>query len=84
MRGEDPQAFECHAREVAEAERNGFALDLDSQQAGISCVAVAITPRAAIAVAGPTMRLPRKRLVAIGKRIRQELDAVRPANQEWL
>ncbi|WP_082594325.1 IclR family transcriptional regulator [Phycicoccus sp. Soil802] len=84
VRGEDPQAFEGHAREVAEAERNGFALDLDSQQAGISCVAVAITPRAAIAVAGPTMRLPRKRLVAIGKRIRQELDDVRPANQEWL
>jgi IclR family acetate operon transcriptional repressor len=84
LRGEDPQAWERHAREVAEAERLGYALDLDSHDAGISCVAVAVTPRAAIAVAGPTTRLPKKRLVAIGERIRQELDAVRPANQEWL
>jgi IclR family acetate operon transcriptional repressor len=84
MRGDDPQRWERHAREVAEAERLGYALDLDSQNAGISCVAVAVTPRAAIAVAGPTTRLPKARLVTIGKRIRQELDTVRPSNQEWL
>jgi IclR family acetate operon transcriptional repressor len=57
---------------------------MDSQRAGISCVAVAVTPRAAIAVAGPSSRLPKARLVKIGEKIRQELDAVRPANQEWL
>ncbi|WP_422678098.1 IclR family transcriptional regulator domain-containing protein [Blastococcus brunescens] len=84
VRGDDPESWERHAREIAVAERHGFALDLDSQKAGISCVAVAVTPRAAIAVAGPTMRLPKARLVTIGLKIRQELDAVRPANQEWL
>ena len=84
VRGDDPKAWERHAREIAEAERLGYALDLDSQHAGISCVAVAVTPRAAIAVAGPTTRLPKARLVTIGKRIRQELDTVRPANQDWL
>lgn len=54
-----------------------------SQQAGISCVAVAVTPRAAIAVAGPTSRLP-KRLRTIGRQIREELDRVRPVKQGWL
>ena len=84
VRGDDPELWERHAREIADAERSGFALDLDRQRAGISCVAVAVTPRAAIAVAGPTTRLPKARLVKIGERIRKELDAVRPANQEWL
>jgi IclR family acetate operon transcriptional repressor len=81
-RGDDPQRWERHARQVAEAERLGCALDLDSQRAGISCVAVAVTPRAAIAVAGPATRPPKARLVTIGKRIRQELDTVRPPDQE--
>ncbi len=84
VRGEDRQAWDRYAREITDAERLGFALDLDSQHAGISCVAVAVNPRAAIAVAGPTSRLPKTRLIAIGEKIRQELDAVRPANQEWL
>ncbi|WP_406164282.1 hypothetical protein [Streptomyces canus] len=57
---------------------------MDSQQAGISCVAVAVTPRAAIAVAGPTTRLPESRLITIGQKIREALDKARPANQEWL
>jgi len=84
VRAEDPDRWERHAQEIIEAERKGFALDLDSQNAGISCVAVAITPRAAIAVAGPTNRLPKSRLVAIADQIRQELDKVRPAGQGWL
>lgn len=84
VRHDDPQSWERHVREIADAGRLGFALDLDSQQAGISCVAVAVTPRAAIAVAGPSNRLPKARLIKIGEKIRQELDAVRPANQEWL
>ncbi|MDS2171844.1 IclR family transcriptional regulator [Nesterenkonia sp. CL21] len=84
VRGDDPDAWNLHAREIVEAAKLGFALDLDSQNAGISCVAVAVTLRSAIAVAGPTSRLPKARLIKIGEKIRQELDAVRPANQEWL
>lgn len=84
VRADDPARWERHAQEIADAERRGFALDLDSQGAGISCVAVAVTPRAAVAVAGPTSRLPKARLVTIGEKIRRELDAVRPANQQWL
>ncbi|MET3934594.1 IclR family transcriptional regulator [Arthrobacter sp. OAP107] len=84
VRSDDPQQWQHYAQEIANAERHGFALDLDSQQAGISCVAVAITPRAAIAVAGPTNRLPKSRLVTIGQQIREELDKIRPANQGWL
>ncbi|WP_329343975.1 IclR family transcriptional regulator [Streptomyces sp. NBC_01352] len=84
VRADDPGRWERHAQEIADAKHHGFALDLDSQQAGISCVAVAVTPRAAIAVAGPTSRLPESRLITIGQKIREALDKVRPANQEWL
>ncbi len=84
VRADDPQRWQRHAQEIADAQRHGLALDLDSQQAGISCVAVAVTPRAAIAVAGPTNRLPKTRLLTIGQQIREELDKVRPVNQGWL
>jgi IclR family transcriptional regulator, acetate operon repressor len=84
VRSDDPQRWERHAQEIADAQRHGFALDLDSQRAGISCVAVAVTPRAAIAVAGPTSRLPKSRLRTIGRQLREELDKVRPVNQGWL
>lgn len=84
VRSDDPQRWQRHAQEIDDAQRLGFALDLDSQQAGISCVAVAATPRAAIAVAGPTSRLPKSRLLTIGRQIREELDKVRPVNQGWL
>jgi IclR family acetate operon transcriptional repressor len=84
VRVADPGRWERHAQEVADAQRKGFALDLDSERAGISCVAVAITPRAAVAVAGPTNRLPKSRLITIAQQIRQELDRVRPAGQGWL
>lgn len=80
----EPDLWEQHAREIADAERRGFALDLDSQNAGISCVAIAVTARAAVAIAGPTNRLPKSRLVTIAQRMRQELDQVRPVNQDWL
>ncbi|WP_165384286.1 IclR family transcriptional regulator [Leucobacter triazinivorans] len=84
VQAHDPSEWEAHAAEIADAERRGVALDLDSQNAGISCVAVAVTPRAAIAVAGPTNRLPKALLLTIGQHIRDELAKVRPVNQEWL
>lgn len=84
VRAADPERWERHAQEIADAERHGFALDLDRQQAGISCVAIAITPRAAVAVAGPTIRLPEPRLITIAQQIREELDKVRPVGQGWL
>jgi IclR family acetate operon transcriptional repressor len=79
-----PDLWEVHADEIASAKRLGYALDLDRQDAGISCVAIAVTPRAAIAVAGPTSRLPEPRLVAIGREMRSQVDRVRPAGQDWL
>ena len=84
IQDDDPERWKLHAKEIADAQRNGFALDLDSGNAGISCVAVAVTPRAAIAIAGPTSRLPASRLAEIAQRIRQELDKVRPMGQGWL
>lgn len=84
VQAEAPELWERHAQEIADTERKGFALDLDSQNAGISCVAVAITPRAAIAIAGPTSRLPKSRLTTIAQQIRQELNKVRPVGQGWL
>ncbi len=84
VRTDDPDRWQRHAQEIADVQRHGLALDLDSQHAGISCVAVAVTPRAAIAVAGPTSRLPQSRLLTIGEQIREELNKVRPANQGWL
>jgi IclR family acetate operon transcriptional repressor len=84
VRTEHPEQWNRYAEDISEAARNGFALDLDSHNAGISCVALAITPRAAIAVAGPTNRLPKERLEAIADHIRQELKTVRPAGQGWL
>ncbi|WP_208406368.1 hypothetical protein [Xanthomonas arboricola] len=56
---------------------------MDSENAGISCVAVAVTPRAAIAIAGPTNRLPELHLIEIAQQIREELDKVRPMGQGW-
>lgn len=84
VRAKDPDQWERHAQEIADAKRLGFALDLDSHRVGISCVAVAITPRAAVAVAGPTSRLPKSRLITIAQQLRQELNNVRPAGQGWL
>jgi IclR family acetate operon transcriptional repressor len=84
VRADDQKRWERHAHEIANAESRGFALDLDSQNAGISCVAIAITSRSAIAVAGPTTRLPELRLITIAQQIRQELDKVRPVGQGWL
>lgn len=84
VRAQDPERWQQHAKEINEAQRKGFALDLDSEKAGISCVAVAVTPRAAIAIAGPTSRLPKTRLIQIAQHIRAELDKVRPAGQGWL
>jgi IclR family transcriptional regulator, acetate operon repressor len=84
VRADDADGWERHAHEITDAQRSGFALDLDSQHAGISCVAMAITARAAVAVAGPTHRLPKSRLITIAQQMRQELDKVRPASQGWL
>jgi len=84
VRAQDPARWKRHAKEVDDAQRKGFALDLDSDKAGISCVAVAVTPRAAIAIAGPTSRLPKLRLIEIAQHIRQELDKARPMGQGWL
>jgi DNA-binding IclR family transcriptional regulator len=84
VRAHDPDRWQRHAHEIDDAQRRGFALDLDSENAGISCVAIAVTPRAAIAIAGPTNRLPESRLIAIAQQIRQELDKARTAGQAWL
>jgi IclR family acetate operon transcriptional repressor len=84
VRANDAERWERHAHEIAEAKLKGFVLDLDNQNAGISCVAIAITSRAAIAVAGPTSRLPELRLITIAQQIRQELHKVRPVDQGWL
>lgn len=84
VRAHDPAGWNIHAHEIDDAQRRGFALDLDSQNAGISCVAVAVTPRAAIAIAGPTNRLPEARLIAIAQQIRRELDKARAVGQVWL
>ncbi len=84
VRASDPEAWERHAADIVEAARKGFSLDLDRQRAGISCAAVAVTPRAAVAVAGPTSRLGKSRLVAIAQQIRNELDKVRPQGRGWL
>ncbi|WP_269758839.1 IclR family transcriptional regulator [Variovorax sp. E3] len=83
IRGHDPAGWKHHAKEIDDARRRGFALDLDSENAGISCAAVAVTPCAAIAIAGPTNRLPELRLIEIAQQIREELDKVRPMGQGW-
>ncbi|MNV65683.1 Transcriptional regulator KdgR [compost metagenome] len=84
VRAQDPAQWKRHTKEINDAQLKGFALDLDSEKAGISCVAIAVTPRAAIAIAGPTSRLPELRLIEIAQQIRQELDKVRPMGQDWL
>jgi IclR family acetate operon transcriptional repressor len=84
VRAGDPLSWDRHAEEIAEAQRKGFALDLDRQRAGISCVAIAVTPGAAVAIAGPTTRLPKSRLISIAEQMRQELNKVRPPGQGWL
>jgi len=84
LRNDHPALWERHAQGITDAQRQGFALDLDNQNVGISCVAVAITPRAAVAIAGPTSRLSKSRLITIAQQMRQALDKVKPVNQGWL
>lgn len=68
----DPVGWDRHATQISQAEQQGFALDLEDFHPGVSCVAVAISPLAAIGVAGPTGRLPRARLIEIAHQIRKE------------
>ncbi|WP_192860140.1 IclR family transcriptional regulator [Mycobacterium sp. MS1601] len=70
-----PDMWLRHAEPIADAARDGFALDLDTFHPGVSCVALAVAPNAAIGVAGPTSRLPKTRLVTIAGQIRNELTA---------
>lgn len=84
VRNDNPTLWEQHIQDIAQVKSKGFALDLDSQGLGISCVAVAVAPTAAIAIAGPTHRLPEPRLIMLAQQIRQELDKIKPVGQGWL
>ncbi|WP_353162142.1 IclR family transcriptional regulator [Acinetobacter guillouiae] len=81
---DEPLQWEKYIKVINDAKCRGFALDLDHENEGISCVAVAVTSQAAIAIAGPTSRLPKSQLILIAQQIRQELDKVKSIEQGWL
>ncbi|GAF46547.1 putative IclR family transcriptional regulator [Rhodococcus wratislaviensis NBRC 100605] len=58
---------------IADARRNGYALDLEHFHPGVACVAVSLGSSAAIGVAGPSSRLPEPRLAGIAKTVRVTL-----------
>lgn len=72
---DDPAAWKKVADSVEQARTDGYALDLAGFHADISCTAVPFwedeRARAAIAVAGPTTRLPETRLRQIATHIRE-------------
>lgn len=65
-----PLEMAAHIDKVKAVGREGFALDIDAYHPGVSCVAVPFGNGAAIGVAGPTSRLPRRQLIEIGQRVR--------------
>lgn len=65
----DPAAWAAHAAAVSDAAVRGYALDENSFHPGVSCIAIAIGPGAAIGVAGPASRLPRPRLADIARQM---------------
>lgn len=72
-------------QELVEVRRNGFALDLEENEYGITCIAVPIFDHlgkviAAVSISGPTMRMTKERLqllnprvISIGKQISARL-----------
>ncbi|CDR13898.1 IclR family transcriptional regulator [Streptomyces iranensis] len=72
---DDPAAWKRAADGLEQARADGYALDLAGYHPDISCAAVPLweddRARAAIAVAGPTTRLPEARLRRIATHIRE-------------
>lgn len=72
-------------QELVDVRRNGFALDLEENEYGITCIAVPIFDHlgkvvAAVSISGPTMRMTKERLqllnprvISIGKQISARL-----------
>lgn len=63
-------------RELAEVKRNGFALDLEENEYGITCIAAPIFDHlgkviAAVSISGPTIRMNDERLKKLQHRILQ-------------
>lgn len=75
IRKVNAEGWARHADAIAEAQTQGYALDLDGFHPGVSCVAVAVGSSGLVAIAGPTSRLPRERLVDFAEHIRQLLTA---------
>jgi DNA-binding IclR family transcriptional regulator len=68
-------------RELATVRRRGYATNLEESERGITAVAVALRdstgrPVAALALAGPTMRFPRRRFPELAERLHATAKAV--------
>ncbi|MGN9796358.1 IclR family transcriptional regulator [Streptomyces sp. OZ13] len=79
LAADQPAAWNKAAASVEQARTDGYALDLARFHPDISCTAVPVwdgnRARAAIAVAGPTTRLPEIRLRQIATHIREIIEA---------
>ena len=69
-------------RAVEAARTNGFATEQEENEAGISCVAVALVRPAgrpvAVSITGPTSRMGSERLAELGELLRDELSSASP------
>lgn len=78
----DPVAIERFRSAVAAARARGFATEQEENEAGISCVAVALvrpTGRSvAVSITGPTSRMSQERLEELGQMLRTELASAAP------
>ena len=77
-------------REMAQIRKQGYAVDDEEVAVGLRCIAAAVydenaTPLAGISLSGPTARIPRERIDALGQSVRKiaseitkELGGVEP------
>lgn len=84
LAAEEPAMWEQVASSVQEAHTDGYALDLARFHTDISCTAVPVLEdgkaHAAVAVAGPTTRLPETRLRQIALLAQEAVKAARPTS----
>lgn len=67
--------------ELGQIRKRGFAISQQEYEDGVNAVAAPILdgsqyPIASIAIAGPAFRLPQKRLIELGKSVRETADAI--------